>query len=67
MSDNCHHVVKFTNANATARLDGFTITGGNTQLGTIPPGGGVLMVDSSALVANCTLAVVERGTRLRPA
>ncbi len=58
IDDNSHHVVNGSGANATALLDGFTITAGNApESGGTPAsnGGGVYVVGSSPTIANCTL------------
>lgn len=57
ITDNSYHVVRGGSANATAVLDGFTITGGNangSSTGDSDRGGGALMVTSShATIRNC--------------
>jgi hypothetical protein len=65
-SDNCVHVVVSLNNNASALLDGFTITGGNANYTTTPNatissvlinrtfGGGISMNNSSARIQHCT-------------
>lgn len=55
-SDNCYHVFYHTpasNLDASAILDGFTITGGNAD-GTDDSGGGMFNDTSSPTVTNCT-------------
>ena len=56
-TDNCYHVFHHpngTNLNASAQLDGFTITGGNANgTGWQNSGGGMLNWESSPYVTNC--------------
>lgn len=64
-SDNCVHVVVSLNNNATAVLDGFTITGGNANYTAAPGvniagsilnrtfGGGLSLNNSSGKIQNC--------------
>ncbi|MCW5554118.1 MAG: hypothetical protein KIS67_18425 [Verrucomicrobiae bacterium] len=51
-SDNAYHVVTATNVDATAVLDGFTITGGNNA----DYGAGVRLENASPRLANCLIA-----------
>lgn len=55
--DNCYHVVQnyFNGLTATARLDGFTLTGGNANSATVVDsrGGGVINVESAPQFVNC--------------
>jgi hypothetical protein len=61
--DNVYHVVTADTVNSTALLDGFTITGGyatpndTAQGGPLysDRGGGVLMSNANARIANCTI------------
>ena len=58
-SDNCYHVFyhpEGTNLDATAILDGFTITAGNANSNLWPrkAGGGMLNLNSSPTVISCT-------------
>ena len=55
ITDNSYHVVNGLNSNATAVLDGFTITGGNSNGGTNNDrGGGLLcLANTSPTVRNC--------------
>jgi hypothetical protein len=58
-ADNSFHVVNAASTNATAVLDGFTITGGNANTGggNQDRGGGILMLaGSNSTVRNCTFA-----------
>jgi hypothetical protein len=60
-SDNCFHVFfhpEGTNLNATAVLDGFTITAGNANsgAGVFSQGSGMYNYSSSPTVANCTFS-----------
>ena len=50
--DNCEHVVSNSGLGATAVLDGFTITGGNSE----SDGGGMLNINASPTVRNCVFA-----------
>jgi len=52
--ENSYHVVTASGTEATAVLDGFTITGGNAD-GPLPydHGGGIYNVDGSLMLANC--------------
>jgi hypothetical protein len=54
ISDNSFHVVVANNANATARLDGFTITAGNTSIitGAKISGGGLDNLNGSPFLTN---------------
>lgn len=54
-TDNSYHVVRATNVNSTAVLDGFTITGGNANEGSSTDawGGGLLNDTSSPTINNC--------------
>ena len=57
--DNCYHVFNHlsgTNLDATAILDGFTITAGNDDDGMLAYGGGMWNWDSSPTVTNCTFS-----------
>ncbi|MBP7745153.1 MAG: hypothetical protein KA383_03400 [Phycisphaerae bacterium] len=54
--DNSYHVVIASDTDASARLDGVTITGGfAVAYDGQPNGGGVYMVDGSATFAGCTI------------
>ncbi|HIJ53421.1 MAG TPA: hypothetical protein HPP66_09750 [Planctomycetes bacterium] len=56
-SDNSFHIVTGNYTDSTAVLDGFTVTGGNVDIETgpeIPFGAGMLALDGSATLANCT-------------
>jgi len=57
-ADNSYHVVNAASANATAILDGFTVTGGNSNgagASNQDKGGGILMLASSnATIRNCS-------------
>jgi predicted outer membrane repeat protein len=48
--DNCDHVVDSSNTDATAVIDGFTISGGNADFG----GGGMYNTSGSPTILNCT-------------
>ncbi len=53
--DNVYHVVTGSDSDATAVLDGFTISGGNANAADIDRyGGGMLNVHGSPTVRNCT-------------
>ncbi|MHC4881625.1 MAG: hypothetical protein ACYTCV_03385, partial [Planctomycetota bacterium] len=54
-ADNSYHVVRATNVNSTAILDGFTITGGNANEGSSTDawGGGLLNDTSNPAINNC--------------
>lgn len=63
-SDNCYHVINSISNNATAKMDGFVITGGNANLSgssaTINGanigrymGGGICITASSPVISNC--------------
>jgi predicted outer membrane repeat protein len=52
--DNSYHVVTASRTDATAVLDGFTVTGGNGNAeGPLPFGGGVYNNESSPTLINC--------------
>ena len=55
VTDNSYHVVKGTSTNATAVLDGFTVSGGNSNAsGNNNKGGGILCIsNSSPSIRNC--------------
>jgi hypothetical protein len=55
-SENAYHVVTGSETDATAVLDGFTITGGNAKnLWTEnDEGGGIIIVEGSPTLRNCT-------------
>lgn len=55
-SDNTYHVLNGNDLNATAVLDGFTITGGNANGSGYPHdgGGGMLSICGAATIRNCT-------------
>ena len=55
ITDNSYHVVNGLNSNATAVLDGFTVTGGNANGGTNSDrGGGIICLGStSPTIRNC--------------
>ncbi|MHC4265131.1 MAG: hypothetical protein ACYSUK_04270, partial [Planctomycetota bacterium] len=56
-NENSYHVVTGSNTDANAILDGFTITRGNANDGTLFPndtGGGMLNLSGSPTVNNCT-------------
>jgi len=57
-SDNSYHVVTGSGTDATAVLDGFTITAGNANSGSYPGymGGGMYNWPGSPTVANCTFS-----------
>lgn len=56
ISDNSYHVVSAIGVNYTARLDGFTITGGGKNVSTPPTGsgsgGGMYSINSSPTLSN---------------
>ena len=53
-ADNSYHVVLSENKNATATLDGFTVTQGNANAGhPLNRGGGMYIDHGSATVSNC--------------
>ncbi len=56
--DNSYHVVTASGTDATAVLDGFTITGGNARASNLPrrerSGGGLYNVGGAPTVTNCT-------------
>ncbi|AWV98729.1 choice-of-anchor Q domain-containing protein [Arcticibacterium luteifluviistationis] len=55
-SDNSYHVVKGENILQTAILDGFIVKNGNAQTAaTITSGGGILGLNSKAIIQNCTV------------
>jgi len=57
-ADNVFHVVTGSGANATALLEGVTITGGNARLNALNRFGGGLLIegeDSSPVLINCTI------------
>lgn len=57
-TENAIHVVVATSSTATAVLDGFTITGGNANVGPFDLSGGGIMFtgnSSSPLILNCTI------------
>lgn len=55
LDDNSHHVVRFNGAtsNALARLDGVTITGGNTTAAPYPHGAGIWANRGRLQIRNC--------------
>jgi hypothetical protein len=53
-SENSNNVVKMEFISNTARLDGFTISGGNNNLGATA-GGGIYSLVSNATIANCNI------------
>jgi hypothetical protein len=55
ITDNSYHVVNGLNSNATAVLDGFTVTGGNSNGGTNNDrGGGIICLgNTSPTIRNC--------------
>ncbi|MHC4096154.1 MAG: hypothetical protein ACYSU3_08850 [Planctomycetota bacterium] len=56
-SDNSYHVVRSSGTDATAVLDGFTITAGNANgSGLDGDGGGMYNYQSDAMVTHCTFA-----------
>jgi len=57
-SDNCYHVVTATANNGSARLDGFTISGGNANGIDPDDGGGGILVRGGGTphIANCTIS-----------
>lgn len=59
-TDNSYHVVTANGTDATAVLDGFTVTGGRADVGnphdTTSRAGGMLIDLSSVTVANCTFS-----------
>ncbi len=60
ITDNSSHVVNGNSANATAILDGFTITAGNanatTTTGDLDRGGGIIfLTNSNATIRNCRI------------
>lgn len=57
-ADNAYHVVTALDTDETALLDGFYIVGGRAEDAGLPGGngGGILLAQSSARIANCTLA-----------
>ena len=56
--ENAYHVVTGGGADATAILDGFTITAGNANGGSFPndSGGGIYNLDSSPMLTNVTIS-----------
>ncbi|WP_255071214.1 LamG-like jellyroll fold domain-containing protein [Lacihabitans sp. LS3-19] len=52
--ENSYVVVRMTNATNTTRLDGFCISGGNNTVAW-SSGGGILLQNSSAVIANCNI------------
>ncbi|MHC4640409.1 MAG: hypothetical protein ACYS32_02105 [Planctomycetota bacterium] len=56
-NENSFHVLTGTETNASAILDGFTITAGSAAMdGDLPYGGGILAIYGSPTVANCTFS-----------
>lgn len=56
-AENSYHVVLADGADASAVLDGFTITGGNANgVGFAGDGGGVFFYDASPTLTNCTIS-----------
>jgi predicted outer membrane repeat protein len=53
--DNSCRVIRFKDTDATARLDGVVVRGGFAQDCKTGFGGGILLVDSSAIIAHCEL------------
>jgi len=53
-SDNCYHVVTGSGTDATAVLDGFTITAGNAAYPPYHTGGGMFTYQGSPTVRDCT-------------
>jgi len=62
IEENSHCVVAISGTDATAVLDGFTITGGSALEGEAR-GGGLRLIDASPTIINCTI----RGNRARVA
>jgi predicted outer membrane repeat protein len=54
-TDNSYHVVTADNVDATAILNGFTVSHGNTQGGATTKGGGLLVNQASPLIVACTI------------
>jgi predicted outer membrane repeat protein len=57
-SDNSYHVVVGSNTDATALIDGFTITGGNVNGSNSPTcyGGGMYNASGSPTISNCSFS-----------
>ncbi len=61
-ADNSYHVVTADGVDATAVLDGFTVTGGNADVGAFSvmaptrQGGGMYVLSASPTVAHCTFS-----------
>jgi uncharacterized delta-60 repeat protein len=57
---NTYHVVNSSGTNSTAVLDGFTITGGSSMGGSVPPfalrGAGMFNINGSPTINNCTFS-----------
>jgi predicted outer membrane repeat protein len=54
-ADNSYHVVVGRGVDQAAVLDGFTISGGNANAPADGLGGGILLMQSSATIRNCTV------------
>ena len=52
-TDNAYHVVTGSDTDATAILDGFTITAGNASGASSPVGGGMYIYLGAPMVDNC--------------
>jgi hypothetical protein len=55
-TENSNNVVKMEFISNTARLDGFTISGGNNNMGAATSGGGIYSLASNATIANCNIS-----------